>query len=241
MTGQLLWKVPDSVDTKQRGLYGAGSSLTYQVVEGIPQVIVSVYKNDDLGVNADTGEVLWHWHFPLPFASSGLVSTPVALGSRVFFSAFQGPASWGICLDMKVKDGKIEPVTRTQSTNLQCNSFHTVSVVDGAVYGFGTGTNGDALQCTDLETGTLLWEQAGRDWSRQCNMTVADGLIFALTKREELVLAEAVKTGYKELGRVNPGIKLGLPQQPTIFNGRLYLRGNDTVVCYQVGESAGGK
>jgi len=28
---------------------------------------------------------------------------------------------------------------------------------------------------------------------------------------------------------------LGLPQQPTIFGERLYLRGNDTIVCYQVG------
>jgi hypothetical protein len=35
------------------------------------------------------------------------------------------------------------------------------------------------------------------------------------------------------LGRVNPGIHLGVQQQPTLFNGRLYLRGNDTAVCYQ--------
>jgi hypothetical protein len=64
---------------------------------------------------------------------------------------------------------------------------------------------------------------------------VADSLIFALTRKDELVLAEVNKTAYKELGRVNPGIKLGIQQQPTIFGGRLFLRGNDTVVCYQVG------
>ena len=68
---------------------------------------------------------------------------------------------------------------------------------------------------------------------------MADGLIFALTKKDELVLAEANKTGYKELGRVNPGIKLAVPQQqPTLFNGRLYLRGDDTVVCYQAASPA---
>jgi len=158
----------------------------------------------------------------------------VAVGSRVFMSAFQTPSSWGICVDMQVKDGKIEAVTRTQSDKLQCNAYHTVSIVDGAVYGFGLGDSQESLQCTDLETGALLWEQAGPDWSRKSNLTVADRLIFALTKQDELVLAEANKTGYKELGRVNPGIRLGVQQQPTIFNGRLYLRGNDTVVCYQV-------
>jgi outer membrane protein assembly factor BamB len=235
MTGKLLWKVPESVTNQQRGLYGAGASLTYQVVEGIPQIMVSVYRNDNLGVNAETGEVLWHWQLPTP-VSSGLVSTPVAMGTRVFYSGFQGPSSWGICLDMKAKDGKIEPVILNQSTRLQCNAFHTVSILDGAVYGFGLGTNQEELQCTDFETGGLLWEQSGPDWSRRGNLTVADGLIFAITKHDELVMAEANKTGYKELGRVNPGIKLGIPQQPTIFNGRLYLRGNDTVVCYQVGK-----
>ena len=159
----------------------------------------------------------------------------MAIGSRVFFSGFQGDSSQGVWVDMRVKDGKIEPAISFQSTRLQCNAYHTVSVVDGAVYGFGMGTEHEALQCTDLETGKLLWEQAGPDWSRRGNLTVADGLIFALTKKDELVLAEANKTAYKELGRVNPGIKLGIQQQPTIFNGRLYLRGNDTAVCYQVG------
>jgi outer membrane protein assembly factor BamB len=163
-----------------------------------------------------------------------MVSTPAAFGSRLFMSAFEAPSSWGICLDLQVKDGKIEPVIRTQSDRLQCNAYHTVSIVDGAVYGFGLSTTQESLQCTDLETGKLLWEQAGPDWNRKCNLTVADGLIFALTKKDELVLAEVNKTGYKEFGRVNPGIKLGVQQQPTIFNGHLYLRGNDTVVCYQV-------
>jgi outer membrane protein assembly factor BamB len=234
LTGKLLWKTAETNDTGTPQVYGAGSSLTYQIVEGIPQIIVSLYRNDNLGVNPLTGEILWHWKLPRA-VSSGLVSTPVAIGSRVFFSGFQGDSSQGVCLDMKVEQGRIEPVVRYQSTRLQCNAYHTVSVVDGAVYGFGLGADHEALQCTDFETGKLLWEQAGPDWSRKGNLTVADGLIFALTKQDELVLAEANRTGYKELGRANPGIKLGLQQQPTICNGRLYLRGNDTVVCYQVG------
>ena len=103
---------------------------------------------------------------------------------------------------------------------------------------YGRGSKSDALQCIDLESGKMLWQQEGSEWSRQGNMMVADGLIFATTKHDELVLAEAGKSGYKELGRVNPGIKLGLPQQPTIFGNRLYLRGNDTIVCYQADSHA---
>ncbi len=233
MTGKLLWKTADTDDTGFPSVFGNGSSLTYQVVGGIPQIIISVHLSDNMGVNAETGQPLWHWKLPTPVPSSGMISTPVAVGSRVFMSAFQSASSWGICLDMQVKDGKIEPVVLNQSKRLQCNGYHTVSIIDGAVYGFGLGDQQESLQCTDLETGNLLWEQSGPDWSRNNNMTVADGLIFALTKKDELVLAEASKTGYKELGRVNPGIHLGVQQQPTLFNGRLYLRGNDTAVCYQ--------
>jgi hypothetical protein len=83
-------------------------------------------------------------------------------------------------------------------------------------------------------SGKLLWQQENQEWSRNSNMIVSDGLIFALTKHDELVLAEANKNGYKKLGWVNPGIRLGIQQQPTIFDGRLYLKGNDTIVCYQV-------
>jgi outer membrane protein assembly factor BamB len=104
-TGKIKWKTPEPNDTGHPSIYGAGSSLTYQVVQGIPQIIVSVYRNDNMGVNAQTGEAMWHWRFPTPF-SSGMVSTPVAVGDKLFMSGFQGPSAWGVCFDMKVVDGK---------------------------------------------------------------------------------------------------------------------------------------
>ena len=52
----------------------------------------------------------------------------------------------------------------------------------------------------------------------------------------ELVIAEASREGYHELGRVKVPVEMGRPQQPTIANGRMYLRGKNAVVCYQVGE-----
>jgi hypothetical protein len=67
-------------------------------------------------------------------------------------------------------------------------------------------------------------------------MCVADGLIFALTRSDEVVLAEASRERYRELGRMRPGIELGRQQQPTIANGRMYIRGEKAVVCYQIAE-----
>ncbi len=231
LSGKMLWKTGD--DTGAEYCFQTGSSLSYAEFCGVPQIVCSIYKNDYIGVNAVTGEILWHWSFPTA-PSSGPVPTPVVLGNRMFVSTFQGAASWGALLEFTMKEGKISPDTVYISDRLMCNGFHTPSVYEGAVYGFGRGNSGDALQCMDLLSGKLFWQQENPEWSRNGNMIVADGLIFALTKRDELVLAEAGKEGYKESGRVNPGIKLGIQQQPTLFNGRLYLKGNDTIVCYQV-------
>lgn len=240
MTGKLRWKVNDPVDTQfnqNNKIFGSSSSLTVQMLDGIPTIITGVYKNDHIGVDTRTGKILWHYALPVG-PSSGIVSTPVAVGNRLFISAFQAQSSWGVCLEMVKKGDLYEPKVVYSDQKLQCNAIHTISILDGAVYGFGRGASSDALQCTNFADGKLLWQQEGPDWTRNSQLTIADGLIFALTRNDELVLAEASKTGYKELGRVKPGIKLcalkGTQQQPTIANGKLYLRGEDTVICYQI-------
>ena len=227
LTGKLRWSVADP--QKRSDTYGSSASPAYQIIDGIPQIICGVYggAREAWGVSAKTGEL--YWSYPTPMHHS-LISSPVATGSRVVLCGGQGSAAFSACLQMYVRDGKVRARQLYRSETNQVNMYHTVAVLTGAVYGFGS----KSLQCTSLEDGRLLWEQAGRDWGMNQSLIVADGLIFALTKKGDLVLAEANQTGYKELGRVATKIKLGVPQQPTIANGRLYVRGDTTVVCYDV-------
>jgi len=236
LTGKLLWKTAEDRETggSNPKMYVDGASVMYQEVGGIAHVIVGVWRNDLMGVDARTGKLLWHWKFAKP-ASSGFVPTPVAIGNRLLLSASQGESNYVQCLEMVPKDGGLEPHLLYENDRLQCNQYHTPSVFDGAVFGFGRGDARDALQCTNFEDGKLLWQQENTDWRRDRQLTIADGLIFAIDVKEELVLLEASRTGYKELGRVNPGVKLGIPHQPMISNGRLFLRGEEVLVCYQVG------
>ena len=233
LTGKLRWSVI-SEPPKDNEL-GAPASLTYQVVEGIPQVIVATYGTREvLGVHATTGEIMWRYPYPAGIII-GLVSTPVAVGSRLFLSGGEGKGrDFSACLEMKAAGGKIAHRELYVSTELQTNMFHTVSVHQDAVFGFGGGSKAGFLHCTNLEDGRLLWKEETRDWTKDRNLVVADGLIFALTRNDELVMAEASRQRYRELGRVPLGIKLGRPQQPTIANGRMYLRGDRWVVCYQI-------
>lgn len=232
-TGALRWATANPSD-KQREL-GAPASLTYQVVQGIPQVIAATYGTRELlGVHAETGEIMWRYPYPAGIII-GLVSTPVAIDSRLFVCGGEGKdRNFSVCLQMEVQDGKIACRELYRSTELQTNMYNTVAIDDNAVFGFGGNKRIGFLHATNLDDGRLLWRQDSPDWTNEQNLVVADGLIFALTKQNELVMAEASREGYRELGRVALGIELGRPQQPTIANGRMYLRGDTEIVCFQV-------
>jgi outer membrane protein assembly factor BamB len=235
ITGQLRWSV--KVPSNKANELGAPASLTYQVVDGIPQVIVATYGTKEiLGVHALSGEIMWRYPYPADILI-GLVSTPVAMGTRLFLSAGEGKGlGFSVCLQMQAANGKIGYGELYRSANLQTNMFHTASIYKDAVFGFGGSSQAGFLHCTNFADGRLLWKRENREWTKDQNLVIADGLIFALTKNDHLVLAEASREGYRELGRVKLNIELGRQQQPTIANGRMYIRGAQWVVCYRIVE-----
>lgn len=232
-TGALRWSTVAESD--KRNELGAPASLTYQVVDGIPQVIVATYGTRELlGVHAETGEIMWRCPYPVEI-KIGLVSTPVAVGSKLFFCGGEGKGlNFSACLQMHADKGKINYRELYRSTEWQTNMYNTVAVYQDAVFGFGGGAKAGFLHCTDFHDGRLLWKEENPEWTKDQNLVVADGLIFALTKNGDLVMAEASRERYRELGRVRVPIELGRPQQPTLANGRMYIRGEQAVVCYRV-------
>ena len=87
--------------------------------------------------------------------------------------------------------------------------FHTAAVYQDAVFGFGGGGKAGFLHCTNFADGRLLWKEESKDWTKDQNMVIADGLIFALTKNEELVMGEASRQRYRELRARASGHQVG--------------------------------
>ena len=234
MTGAVRWTATVAESDKKREL-GAPASLTYQVVDDVPQIIVTTYGTREvLGVHATTGRIMWHYPYPAGIII-GMVSTPVAVGPRLFLCAGEGRGrNFSACLQMQAQEGQVTFTELYRSTELQTNSYNTPAIFQDAVFGFGGLGKVGFFHCTDFHDGRLLWKEETGDWSKDQQVVIADGLLFALTKNEELVMAEASRQGYRELGRVRLGIELGRPQQPTIANGRMYIRGNTSVLCYQI-------
>ena len=236
MTGKLRWSVAASPEKKNE--LGAPASLTYQVVDGVPQVIAGTYGTRELlGVHAVTGEVMWRYAYPADIII-GLVSTPVAIGSRLFRLRRRGQGPRFFRLPGNEGRGREDQLPRTLCQH-RATDEHVSHGLDLSRRGLRLrrpAARPVSSTAPNFDDGRLLWKETSRDWTKDQNMVIADGLIFALTKNDELVLAEASRERYHELGRVRPGIELGRQQQPTIANGRMYIRGARWIVCYKVGE-----
>jgi outer membrane protein assembly factor BamB len=236
MTGAVQWTAKTAGDRPRE--LAAPASLAYQVVDGVPQVIVATYGTREvLGVHAERGEIMWRYPYPAEIIL-GLISTPVAVGNRLFVSGGEGKGrNFSACLEMSVRDGAVGYRELYRSTELLTNMYNTVAVHQDAVFGFGGGQRLGFLQCVNLDDGRLLWQVESEDWTKDQQLVIADGLLLAVTKGSELVLADANREQYRELSRFRLDLEVGRPQQPTIANGRMYIRGSKEIACYRIREN----
>jgi outer membrane protein assembly factor BamB len=98
------------------------------------------------------------------------------------------------------------------------------------LYGLDSG-----LVCVDFRDGTEKWRRPDLDG----HMIAADGKLIILTRRGDLVLAEASPSAYHEIGRVKAVESSDTP--PVLANGRIYCRGREgDLVCLDVTADAPG-
>jgi outer membrane protein assembly factor BamB len=116
-------------------------------------------------------------------------------------------------------------------------------LLDGYVYGYSDGAHHrgpEAWICQGLKSGNVAWAEdkaLGKG-----SLTYADGHLYCLSEDEgTCVLVEASPKGWKETGRVtieksktNHNGKVWA--HPVVANGKLYLRDQDLIYCYDVKE-----
>jgi outer membrane protein assembly factor BamB len=112
------------------------------------------------------------------------------------------------------------------------SEWQTPILLDGKLYGLdNVGSAGPVthLNCVDIKTGKLLWQQLRFGKS---NLIAADGKLFFSTMKGELVVVRADAKKYDEIGRMKV---IGTTRQaPSLSNGYLYLRDDADIVCIDV-------
>jgi outer membrane protein assembly factor BamB len=228
LTGATVWKceLPTSC--------GAGyASIATAEVGGIKQYITVLGKELGLvGVDAKTGKFLWNY----AKAANGTANCPTALvqGEYVFTATGYGA---GAALLRLVADGstQVKVVEEYFLKGTQLQNHHGGMVMLGDhIYG-GHGNNDGKPFCLEWKTGKFAWGPERGPGGGSAAVLYADGHLYFRYQNGIMALLEATPENFvvKSSFPVPPIAKNGWPH-PVIYQGKLYLRGDDHILCYDI-------
>lgn len=212
---------------------GAGYSSAIAIDFGGQRQYVQFTSKALIGVAATDGKFLWR--FDKPANGMGInITTPLFYDGMIFASSAYGAGGGAVKLN-KAADGSIQAQELYFSKRMQ-NHHGGLVVVDGALFGAHGGNEGGNLACLDLKTGEQLWSQRTEGRVKKGSVALADGRLYYREESGTMLLVEPSRTGYVERGRFTQPDRTQLPAwaHPVIANGKLYIRDQGALYCYDV-------
>ena len=219
-TGAVVWKAPS---TGELAGYGSPALAEYQGL----RMILTLTAKALIGVNADTGELLWHVEHE-SYADENILM-PIHHDGYVFVSTLKaGSVKWKI----EVDNGKasLEEVWRTQELD---NHHGGVLLLDGRLYGTSTFRNRNLWVCLDWETGASQFTDKGVG---KGSLTYADGLLYTLSIDRLMGLVRPTARGLDVVSSflIPEGGEGKSWPHPGVCGGRLYLRHGQFLYAYDI-------
>ncbi len=234
-TGELIWKCQMPV-LGDRGKDGAGyASVVAADIEGVRQYLTIVGRGA-IGVDAETGKFLWGYNAIANSVAN--IPSPVVHDNHVFVTTSYKTGSALLKLTRQGESFDVEEVYFLTPREFE-NHHGGVVLVDGYIYG-GDGQNDGTPVCLDLLTGKIQWKEAA--WKRRVRASgsaavlYADGnLFFRFEKQALIAMIEATPDEFRVKGVFHAPVDEGPAwAHPVIDQGRLFLRTQDTLMCFDV-------
>lgn len=221
--GKLVWQSKDFTDGAQY------SSIVKAEINNQPQYIQLTMKSI-VGISPEDGSIIWKSDWPGRVA---VIPTPIVKGNRIYVSSGYGVGCRAIEID---SNNEVKQLYENRS---MVNHHGGVIHVDGKLYGYCDGRRG-GWTCQDFESGEVDWNETKK--LGKGAIAYADGCFYCLSERTgEVVLIKASSEGWQETGRFkltpqttnrNPKGKIWV--HPVIANGKLYLRDQEIICCFDV-------
>lgn len=219
-TGNLLWQ---SGELKESIHY---SSPVVAEIGGVRQYI-QLTDASVSGIAAADGRLLWR--APRKGATA-VIPTPICEDAFVYVTSGYGAG----CSLFRIAsaDGKFS-ARQVYANKLMTNHHGGVVRVGDHVFGF---SESKGWTCQDFKTGKAIWQEKGK--LGKGSLVYADGMLYLReeARKGTVALIEATAEGYREKGRFDPpnrSDKNSWPH-PVVVGGRLYLRDQDVLLCYDV-------
>lgn len=221
-SGEVIWK--SAIPGGDEAAYASAIAIQ---TEGVKQYVQFLQKGL-VGVDAKTGKFLWRYEKTAK-GSPANIPSPVEHDGYIYSAT--GRAGGGL-VKLKITPEGYTPEEVYFSQTLP-KAIGGVVLVDGHMYGTSGG-----LMCVDFKTGDVKWENRSVGAG---GILFADGRLYVHGENNrEVALVEATPKEYREHGKFTPP---GEPQRPdkakawaypVVANGRLYLRDQNMLWCYDV-------
>ena len=220
-TGELRWQSSEFTDPSDH------SSIIIVTHNGTRQYVQLTQKNL-VGLSAKDGKLLWK--APFPQGRTAVVPTPIYSEGFVYVTAgYQAGC-------MLVRIGDHNEASTVYQNKLMQNHHGGVVLVDGFVYGHSDSAG---WLCQNFKTGEEAWssKKLGKG-----AVTYADGMLYCVAESGGIVaLVELSSKEWIEKSRftLEPRTTIRTRDNrvwthPVVSNGKLYLRDQDLIYCYDV-------
>ena len=218
-TGQTVWT------TRPLGEDKAAYSSPLMFRHAGRRIVANCSSAHGFAVDADTGKLLWT--VPLRSPHGANVATPVYGSGKVFYVT---PYIFGTCY--KLESGESGPRPKKAWTTIMDTCTGTVLLLDGRLYGSGYKKHKSWL-CLDWSSGETRYEF--KDFAPG-SAVYADGRFYCLAEDGRAALLRPTSGGFEIDGQfrlVTRKVRDAWAH-PVLLKGRLYLRYNETLWCYDV-------
>ena len=183
-----------------------------------------------IGVSSSDGKFLWRYDRPANRMGINC-STPIFQGGLIFAASAYGTGGGAVKL-VKDTKGAITPEEVYFSNSMQ-NHHGGMIVADGCLYGANGGNEGGFLTCMEFKTGKVLWRDRN---APKGSLLLADNRLYLRTESGTMLLIEPSREGLVERGRFEQPDRSNPPAwaHPIIANGKLYIRDQDMLLCYDI-------
>lgn len=203
-TGEVVW-------TYERAKGSYCSPTAWDIIG--KRQIVSGVSTGYVGLDAQTGEALWDFHWETEW---GLYITTkyifISLGYRM------GTAMLAI-----ERNGDSWKAGKVWANETFRNNFNSPVSHEGHIYGF----DNKILKCINARSGQEMWKARGFG---NGSLILSGNVLIVLGVRGNLGLVEATPTAYKNLANAQV-IRGKCWTMPTLANGKLFLRSDRQMVC----------
>jgi outer membrane protein assembly factor BamB len=222
-TGEVIWQTTDVTTGAHY------SSLVVREGKNGPE-LVQLLADQVIGLDPKSGKVLWSSPWPGKVA---VIPTSIVKDNMVYVTSGYGVG----CKLVEIDDGG--QANDVYENKVMKNHHGGVILIGDHVYGYSDDIG---WVCQELKTGDRVWRD--RESFKKGAIAYADDRFYCLSEDDgEVVLIEPSTEGWKEHGRFKLDPQTDQRKDagkiwthPVINDGKLYLRDQNLIYCYDVSE-----